>query len=235
MKTKRLLNPVLDFWALFYPKLCMACNGNMRRGKDVICLFCKRKLPKTDYHLVAENPMAEHFWGRVPIHHAAAYYYFSKGTKVQNLVHQLKYGNRPWVGECLGKWYGTDLMESEYLCDVEVIVPVPLHKKRRRLRGYNQSEVFAKGLAYSMKKPLVNALKRNMHTTTQTKKSRLERFANVETAFEIVDLEAVHGKHVLLVDDVVTTGATLEACAAKLLECEGTSVSLATIAIAGGF
>ena len=235
MKTKQLLTPVLDLWALFFPKLCMACNGNMRKGKDVICLYCKQRLPETNFHLQEENPMAEHFWGRVPISYATAFYYFSKGTKVQNLIHQLKYGNRPWIGECLGNWYGKILLESEYLNQIEVIVPVPLHKKRRRQRGYNQSGVFGKGLSYSMERPFSNALVRNSYTTTQTKKSRLERFANVETAFEVVDLEAVKGKHVLLVDDVITTGATLEACAAKLLECEGTKVSVATIAMAGSF
>ncbi len=222
-----------DFLALFYPNLCLACDQRIPPSNDVICIPCQYHLPKTKFHLERENPFTEHFWGRIPIDAGASFYHFTKGGRTQHLIHKLKYQGKIQVGIKLGQRYGRTLKESPFFQNVELIVPVPLHSRREKERGYNQSALFAQGLSYSLEIPWSkDALIRPRGTTTQTKKTRLERFANVSTAFQVKDEKAIRGKHILLVDDVMTTGATLEACAIKLLEVEGVKISLATIAFA---
>ncbi|MEM7105316.1 MAG: ComF family protein [Bacteroidota bacterium] len=221
-----------DFLSLFYPRLCLACGKNLHSNEEIICLFCAYKLPKTNFHKYRENPLTRHFWGRVNISSGAAMYYFNKGGKVQQLIHRLKYLNKPNIGVKLGEIYGQHLKKSEWMMQPEVIIPVPLHPWKLKKRGYNQSLTFANGLASIMEKPVSKAMRRKTMTRTQTAKSRLERFNNVLEAFEVTNPEAVEGLHVLLVDDVITTGATLEACAIKLLEVPGVKVSVVTIAFA---
>lgn len=222
-----------SFLSLFYPRLCLACGQGLPAGKSVICVTCQYHLPKTKFHLENENPFAEHFWGRVNIESCGALYHFSKGGKTQQLIHNLKYKGKKEIGIQLGKLYGRQLKESAYFKEIDCIVPVPLHPRKEFKRGFNQSDQFAIGLSQSMEIPWYKkALKRTGETDTQTQKSRMERFENVSQAFDVRNPKLLTGKHVLIVDDVMTTGATLEACATKVLQLEEVKVSFATIAIA---
>jgi ComF family protein len=180
-----------------------------------------------------DNPVAQSFWGRAEIKNAASFYYFQKGGGVQNLLHNLKYKGQKELGMQLGLMYGAELKDTESFKSVDVVMPVPLHKKKERKRGYNQSEYFAMGLAKSMGIELdTTTLIKTVHTQSQTKKTRIERVKNVAEVFTITNPQQLAGKHVLLVDDVITTGATIEACALKLAESEGVSVSVVSIAYA---
>jgi ComF family protein len=221
-----------DFLSLFYPDLCQSCGYSLVKGEETICIRCQIMLPRTNFHLQAINPVIRHFWGKVPIHAATAYYFFYKGEKVQHLIHQLKYKGRPEVGVKVGKLLGLDLKKSEQFGDVDVVVPVPLHADKLRVRGYNQSEEIAKGVAAAYNIESANLVKRIRHTDTQTRKHRFERYKNVEKVFIVTEEQAVYNKHVLLVDDVITTGSTLTACAEELLRVEGTRVSVAAMAYA---
>lgn len=217
----------------FYPKLCLACNYAAPPIDQWLCLSCKLKLPKTNFHLSKDNPFTERFWGKVKIEAGAAFYFFKKGGRTQALIHNLKYKQRSQIGVILGNIYGKELLKSPHFKDIEIIVPVPLHWKRLRKRGYNQSDVFAEGLSETMGIPWIkDGLCRNENSESQTKKSKISRLENVMRVFEIKNRKKLEGKHVLLVDDVLTSGATLEACATKILEVHGTKVSLVTIAVA---
>lgn len=220
-----------DLVSLFYPRTCMSCGNTLFRHEETICTFCLFHLPKTHFHKEADNPVSRIFWGRVNLVSAAAFYNFGKGGKVQHLIHQLKYKNHPEVGVYIGKLYGIELQESSFFNGIDLVIPVPLHPLRQRKRGYNQSEQFAIGLCTSMPARLdVHALYRTFASETQTRKSRFSRWENVKEIFAIRDEENLQGKHILLVDDVITTGATIEACAAMLLKVPGVKVSVAAIA-----
>lgn len=222
-----------DFIALLYPNLCLACSENLPTHKEVICLRCQLELPRTNFHLEQENPFTERFWGRIHIESGASLYHFVKGGRVQELLHRLKYEGKHEIGTKLGEWYGRQLKDSPFFQSIDVIIPVPLHPRKERLRGYNQSAMFAQGLAETMQKPwLKDSLIRKVFTETQTQKSRAERIENVKDVFAIQKSELLKGKHILLVDDVMTTGATLEVCGQKILEVPDTKISMATIALA---
>ena len=222
-----------SFLQLFYPNLCLACGNELPHGKEIICISCQYYLPKTNFHKEKENPFTERFWGRVNIESAAALYFFTKGGRTQELIHNLKYHGKKEIGIKVGEVYGAMLKKSPHFQSVDCIIPVPLHPKKERIRGFNQSAVFAQGLSKSMEIPFHNnVLIRNTNTKTQTKKSRLDRVANVGDKFQIKHPQKVLGKHVLIVDDVVTTGATLEACAVNFEGLDWVKVSLVTMAIA---
>jgi len=224
---------LMDFVYLFYPNLCLACEEQPPPNGEIICLKCQYNLPKTDFHKEKNNLFTERLFGRIPLQASAALYYFVKGGLTQKLIHNLKYKGKYEVGLRLGKIYGEQLKSSENFKTVELIVPVPLHPRKEKIRGYNQSDAFAKGLSETLGIPwLKDGLVRREFTDTQTKKNRLERLENVRKAFQIGNKEELIGKHILIVDDVLTTGATLEACSEKILELTDTKVSLATIAIA---
>ena len=230
---RSLLSPFEDFLGLFYPHLCLACETHAPPHGQHLCTHCRATLPEARFHLQKENPFTERFWGRVNLQSGAALFLFTKESRVQHLLHQLKYKGKREIGVFLGQQFGASLKRSPYFAGVEVIVPVPLHPKKLRIRGYNQSECFAKGLSDSMGIPyLKDGLRRVVHAESQTRKHREERLSNVQDAFMVSSPETLKGRQVLLVDDVLTTGATLETCANKLLKLEGTSVSMATIAIA---
>lgn len=222
-----------DFISLIFPNVCASCGKSLFQKEHSICTWCAYHLPRTDFHKHNDNPIAKIFWGRVNIYAAAAFYNFGKGGKVQHLVHQLKYKGQKEIGVSLGKLYGFDLKKSEEFATVDTIIPVPLHPKRKRQRGYNQSEFFAQGLSESMKVVTdFKTLFRALESQTQTKRSRFSRWKNVESVFQLKNAKRLEGKHILLVDDVITTGATLEACAHTLLKIPGVRVSVATIAYA---
>ncbi len=227
----KIINLIDDFTGIFYPRLCVACNENLHRHEDYICLNCLYALPKTNFHLTEDNPVNKLFWGRIKINNATSFLHFDKGGKVQSLIHQLKYKGVKEIGYDLGNYFGSYLVESDNYSSVDIIVPVPLHIDKLKARGYNQSNWIAKGLSHSMKKPLDNTnLLRVKFTETQTKKTRIERWENVKSVFGIYKPSLFKNKHILLVDDVVTTGSTLEACSQKILEIENTKVSIATLA-----
>lgn len=222
-----------DFISLIFPRICVSCGKSLYKSEHSICTYCSYHLPKTNFHTDNENPIAKIFWGRINIHSASAYYTFGKGGKVQHLIHQLKYRGQKDIGVTLGKFYGYDLRKCDSFKTVEIIIPVPLHPKKQKKRGYNQSEFFAAGLAETMKAQTdFRTLFRAYESETQTRKSRFSRWQNVETIFHLKDPEQLAGKHILLVDDVITTGATLEACAQTLLQIPGVKLSIATIAYA---
>lgn len=228
-----MLRPLLaDFAALFSPRPCLACTEPLVVGEQHLCTACRTELPYTDYHLLpaAQNPLARRFWGKVPVVHTLSYLHFLRHGRVQHLLHQLKYKGQQQVGKALGQLYASELATAG-LQQFDLVVPVPLHRRKLARRGYNQADAFAEGLALALPCPrAATALRRTEHTATQTRKSRTERWQNVATIFEVAEPAAIAGRHVLLVDDVLTTGATLEACATVLLAAGARAVSIATIA-----
>ena len=223
----------LDLFGLFFPNLCLGCGQPLTRGEEAICTVCHFHLPKTWFHNDPDNPLNRIFWGRVPLVAVASFVFFYKKSTVQHLMHQLKYKDRPEIAVRLGRWYGMELCRADGFREAELIIPVPLHPRKYRKRGYNQSEMFAEGLAETMKIGIeTGCLYRRFNSQTQTRKSRFDRWENVESIFAVRHPEKIRGRHLLLVDDVLTTGATLEACATALLEVPGVRVSVATIAYA---
>lgn len=222
-----------DFLHLIYPRTCEACGNTLYRHEEVICSHCLVHLPKTFYHKDTQNPLFHLFWGKIPIEMVASFYFYNKGNKVQHLIRQLKYKNRPEIGIYLGKRYATYLKKNEMIKSVDVIIPVPLHASKLKKRGYNQAEKFAIGLSENMGVPVdTESFIRTKATETQTRKSKEERWENVKNKFQVVNPIQIQGKHILLVDDVITTGSTLEACATVLLEQNGVKISMASIAAA---
>ncbi len=219
------------FFHLFYPRTCTVCGNELVTGENAICLDCLYQIPLTRFWNDINNPVAQVFWGRVNIENACAYFFFAKGSKYRPLLHKLKYQGNKEIGHELGLQFGHVLRQSVHYNDVNYIIPVPLHPKKLRIRGFNQAEVIGQGLATSLGAELTTKhLIRVEFTETQTRKSRAERVKNVAEAFKVVNPEEIENKHLLLVDDVVTTGATLEACASKLLEVSGCRVSIAALA-----
>lgn len=220
-----------DFLSLIFPNVCYACGKSLFKSEDCICIYCYYHLPKTNFHLDPDNPVMKLFWGRINVHSASSLYLFNKGGKVQRLIHQLKYRGKREIGVSLGKYYGRELKTAPLFSSVTMVIPVPLHKSKLQKRGYNQSETFAQGLAESFNVENCNDVLIRTHVSqTQTKKSRYGRWKNVEDIFRVTAPEKLENQHILLVDDVVTTGSTLEACANRILEIPNTKVSVATIA-----
>ena len=222
-----------DFISLIFPRICAGCGNSLWRHEEVLCHSCEYHLPKTNFNPGEDNPVSRIFRGRVTLESGSAYLYFNKGNRVQRLVHQLKYKGRKDIGIYLGRQYGQELRNFSAFSSIGAIVPVPLHRKKFMKRGYNQSEQFAIGLSDSMNVPLDTALlSRNRATETQTRKSRFNRYQNVREIFTVRNPETYTGKHLLLVDDVITTGATLESCIQALEIIPGVRVSVACIATA---
>lgn len=222
-----------DLINLFYPRLCNICEQELVKNEPVICAKCIHELPVTTYHLNNENPVKKVFYGRVEVEHATSLLDFHKKSAVQKLIHQLKYKGQQDIGSFLGKWLGEQMLESDMFSEVDLVVPVPLHKKKLQQRGYNQVENFGREISAVLQIPYIDsALIKTSFSTTQTIKARLARWGNMEESFVLADPAAVSNRHVLLVDDIITTGATLEACATVLKEAGGVKISVATMAIA---
>lgn len=229
------LRPFNDILSLIFPDICAGCDNILVSGEKYICTQCKFKLPETGFHHILENPVEKHLWGRIRFERASSLLYFNKGLMVQQLMHRFKYGNNPGIGHLLGRYYGSQLIKIPGFMETECIVPVPLFPKKKHKRGYNQSAEFGKGLSDAMNANLIcNNLIRIQPTSTQTKKSRVERWENVEGVFQLKYPKKLKGKKVLLVDDVITTGATLEACGSVLFKEAECQLSIATIAFTSG-
>ena len=223
---------IRDFFSLFYPDYCIACGARTVSSERFLCSSCELHLPRTGDAFVSPNPTERLFWGRLPVTAAAAYFQFRKGGGVQLLVHQLKYKDRPDIGRHFGRIFGEELKQNPIFSTVDALVPIPLHPKRLRQRGYNQSREIAEGIAASLQKPVrPDILIRRTATQTQTKRSSFQRWENVSSVFSVADSARLEGLHLLLVDDVITTGSTMEAAASALLEVPGVRVGLAALAV----
>jgi ComF family protein len=222
-----------DLLGLVYPRLCAACGKEQPARGQCLCLSCRFTLPRTDYHQVLTNGMAARLTGRFSFEAATAMFYFLKDSPVQDMLHRIKYHGNRQAAYDLGRSYGPELKGQPGFVALAGVVPVPLHPRREHQRGFNQSAWFGKGLAEGLGVPLFEkSLLRRRYTLTQTAMKRQERLANIEGAFELRQPDRLKDLHLLLVDDVMTTGATLEACATVLLSVPGVRLSLATIAIA---
>ncbi|MBC7616293.1 MAG: ComF family protein [Pedobacter sp.] len=222
-----------DMVGLLFPNLCNGCGLTLYPTEKVICTHCLYDLPYTDFHLHSDNRVAKQLWARLPFEAAMAMLYFKKGTKVQQLIHNLKYNGKTEVGHHLGNLLGEKLVLSVNYKAIDYIIPVPLHPKKERTRGYNQSVCIADGIAEVLAVPVHKTLLvRKKITETQTRKSRFIRYENMLSVFELLEPEQLINKHVLLVDDVITTGATLEACGNSLIAGGIKKLSIAGIAFA---
>lgn len=223
-----------DVLELLYPSVCITCGNRLISQEEYVCLNCWADLPVSRFLHEPDNAVAQLFWGRVMIEQATSFFQYRKGSRYQNLVYFIKYKGLKELGKEAGIRFGRLLADNDIFSNIDVIVPVPLHINKLKKRGFNQSEWIAMGLVAVFKKPLVaDNLFRQIHTPTQTRKSRYERWQNVEGIFGVKTPEEFEEKHILLVDDVVTTGSTLEACACELLKIKGTKISIATLAFAG--
>lgn len=219
---------------LFYPRLCEGCSKPLLAEEEVLCLNCNvYYLPRTAYHHLPENETAMRFAGRIPIVKATSLAYFTPDGLLQHLLHGLKYKDKKEIGTFLGKQLGYDLLQTGWHQGIDGIVPVPLHPKKEALRGYNQTQLIAEGIGEALSLPVItDLLYRTRHTESQTQKTREERLENVQAAFDVKNTEKYKGKHLLLIDDVLTTGATLEAAALPLLTIPGVQLSITTVGIA---
>ncbi|PSK95078.1 ComF family protein [Taibaiella chishuiensis] len=218
---------------LFFPDLCAACDRALSGSEQVLCLHCLLNLPRTGLHRLPENKVQRLFTGRLPLVRATAFTYFTKDGMMQHLLHQLKYKGRAATGSFLGNVFGQELQADGWLEATDLLVPVPLHRQKAYRRGFNQAALIAGGIAAATSLPVAaNALERVRDTGSQTRKSRLERLDNVATVFRAGKAAQIRGKRLLLVDDVLTTGATLEAAGLALLEAGAASLGIATLALA---
>ncbi len=221
-----------DFVNLLYPHVCHICEAELLNNEELICTSCLHDLPITRYHLVNENPVKKVFYGRVKIEKATALLHFRKKSGVQHLIHDLKYRGYREIGKYLGKWMGEELSSTDWFNEIDVVIPVPIHKSKLKQRGFNQVEDFGKEIAKALNAEYRDdLLLKTDAAQTQTLKNRFSRWGKIEETLEIQNNQNLKNKHLLIVDDLVTTGATIEACAHKLFEIPGIKLSVATMAI----
>jgi len=222
-----------DLVELFYPSLCVTCGDRLTSQEKYVCVQCWNDLPVTNFQQNQKNKVAQLFWGRVHIENVTAYFSYKKGSKYQQLIHSVKYKGMKELGLETGRRFGTVLSGSDNFANVDLVIPIPLHPKKQKQRGYNQSEWIARGISETLRKPVsIGNLKRNLHTSTQTRKNRYERWKNVENIFEVSEPDELATKHILLIDDIITTGSTIEACALQLLKIPSVKVSVASLGFA---
>jgi ComF family protein len=218
---------------LFFPKVCAGCNSFLLTNEKVICTICRHEIPLTNHHLKLDNENFNRFYGRITLESAQALFYFHKKGIVQELIHNLKFRGHQEIGTEIGNWYSEDLKSLEIIKTIDEIIPVPVHKKRFKERGYNQVTTFGEALSKNLNivyNP--NILVRNVYSKTQSKKDLLGRNEANSAVFDVNFTEKNHNKHFLLIDDVVTSGATLELCANALLKIPGAKISIVTMAMA---
>jgi len=216
---------------LFFPHICAGCGSDMISQQQLLCITCTENLPLTNYDSYADNPVEKTFWGRIPLLYASSYLYFSKDSIVQQLMHQFKYKGNLDIGIYFGKKMGAAFQSGNRVPAPDYLVPLPLHPSREKQRGYNQAGILCDGMAEAMKIPVLRqAVTRKTRTETQTHKNRSSRWQNMDGRFWIENPGILENKHVMLVDDVITTGATLEACGQELLKAKGLLLSIVTLA-----
>ncbi len=222
-----------DFIGLIFPKVCVACNRALLKHEEWICYWCRHRLPRAYFHKSIETSLIRKtLYGRVPVVGSAAYYLFSKKSGVQNILHFIKYKNGKALAQQIGQWMAKELMESDWFKEVDALVPIPLHPQKQLERGYNQSEEYCYGITKMTPVPVMPILKKNIYTTTQTKKKKYERWENVKNNFDVA-MDINHFKHLALVDDVMTTGATFESAYSALSKAGyNGKISIITIAVA---
>ncbi|MGY8943080.1 MAG: ComF family protein [Flavobacteriales bacterium] len=219
-----------DLFYLFYPNICANCNEQLLQNEKVICTFCRHDLPLTNFQSYTKNKVSRIFSGRITIEKAYALLFFRKQGVTKNLIHDLKYKGNEEVGVFFGNWIGEIVAKNKEFSTVDFIVPVPIHAKKKKIRGYNQVTKFGECLSMHLKVPLnEDVLIRQSATKTQTLKSRFERFNDLESKFSAKNTSIFKEKHILIIDDVITTGATLEACAQELLKTPGIKISILTM------
>lgn len=225
-----MFNYIID---LFFPKVCAGCHTILITNETVLCTNCRHEMPLTQYHLDSKNEAVKKFYGKINIEHVSALLYFNKKGIVQELIHNLKYKGHEEIGTVLGNWYVEDLKELVLETPFDVVIPVPLHPKKFRERGYNQVTTFGKTLAKGLNITYNDAvLYRKKYSKTQSKKNLLGRSDNIENIFDVTFTAENQNKHFLIVDDVLTTGATLEACSKALLKIPGAKISIVCMAMA---
>lgn len=218
---------------IFFPQVCYACNNFLSDNEKYVCTSCRHELPVTNYHFDNKEAVKKVLYGRVKIEHATALLRFEKKGIVQQLLHKLKYKGYEDIGLFLGEWLGTALKETGDYNDIDIVIPVPLHKRKLRKRGYNQVEKFAKSIAETLEVTYSDqALQKSTSTATQVFKKRIARWIDKDEVFTLVDASLIENKHILLCDDIITTGATIEACANELLKAPNVKISVVTMAIA---
>jgi len=222
---------ISDFLSLIFPNLCQVCGKSLFRGERILCLKCQHHLPKARFGEDPRNPAAQVFWGRVPAKLVITAFLYNKGNAVQKLVHRFKYRGVKEIGLFLGAELGREILKTPFGNEIDLIIPVPLHPKKQKKRGFNQSEIIGRGVSSVLNVDLnTTVLLRRSHSSTQTRKSKYQRWENVEHIFYVKSPEIIANKHILLLDDVITTGATMEACAQVLLKEEGVKLSLGAVA-----
>jgi len=220
-----------DFISLLFPRLCYGCGNHLMRNETLICTECFIMIPRTNYHLKPDNPVSQLFWGRCMIEKAAAFTFYTRDSRIRKLIHQLKYKGIKEIGSEFGRIYGNSLKSSGFMKEIDLIIPVPLHPSKKRQRGYNQSDLISHGISDATGIPMASdLLVRKTVTKTQTRKSRYDRWTNVRDIFRVTDQDRLKDLHILLVDDVITTGSTIEACANELLKAGNVKVSVAALA-----
>lgn len=218
---------------LFYPHICTGCGSDLLSKDELLCLRCIHDLPHTQFAALPNNPIEKYFWGRLGLEAATSQFYFTKEFLIQQLIHRLKYRGDTGIGVYLGEIMGHSLLKTGRFNTIDALIPLPMFADKEHKRGYNQATVICNGLSAIMNVPVLsNAVMRRHATETQTRKDRTGRWDNVKSSFAVAHKNELRGKHLLLVDDVVTTGATLEACGTTILEVEAVKLSIATLAYA---
>lgn len=232
-----LQNKILPYFSalinLFFPRCCVICGSPLMRGEEFLCTACNMALPRTNYHLLPDNPVERLFWGRIELVRASSYFFYYRGGETRKIIHEMKYGGKKEIGEVMGRHMAAELQSSGFFDDIDLMLPIVLHPKRQKDRGYNQSEWIAKGISNVTGISInMDAVKRVKHVETQTRKTPFERWENVQHIFQLEHAEALEGKHILVVDDVLTTGATAMAFMESFAAVEDVRISLLTLAVA---
>jgi len=224
---------IINLLNLFFPKVCYACSNYLRDNEKHICTSCRHNLPVTNYHFENDDTIKKVLYGRAKLENATSLLMFHKRGIVQQLLHNLKYRGHETIGNFLGEWLGNELKLISDYKSVEMVIPVPLHKRKRRKRGYNQVAKFGIEIANALEVPYVDSvLLKTAATKTQVFKKRIARWDNTDELFTTQNISEIDGKHILLVDDIITTGATIEACCSVLSKAKDLKISVATMAIA---